>query len=229
MYQRFNITIRTFLLLVFVALGVAVSAQREYPATLFGIRSNGTTLNTTSIRSALGYIGEQGGGTLVFEVGRYLTGTLHLRDNVNIELREGAVLVGSDNPYDYWYSTDTIFVSRALLMGSMVKNVRIFGKGVIEMPGESSDNNFQTLSHNGLMGLPAPNLIVFELTTSQNVQIDGIFCKNGKHSVADIRFANQVKISNLAIDRLENSQYEFRQYECNDCEVTGLRYWPEKR
>lgn len=229
MNQRVNIVIKTFLLLFWGVMGVAAHAQREYPATLFGIRSNGTTMNTSSIQSALDYIQEQGGGTLVFEVGRYLTGTITLRDNVNIELREGAVLVGSDNPYDYCYSTDTIFVSRALLAGAMVKNVRIFGKGVIEMPGESFENNFQTLSHNGLMGLPFPNLMVLELTTSQNVQIDGIFCKNGKHPVADIRFSNQTKISNLTIDRLENSQYEFRQYECNDCEVTGLRYWPEKR
>lgn len=229
MNQRVNIVIKTFLLLFLGVMGVAAHAQREYPATLFGIRSNGTTMNTSSIQSALDYIQEQGGGTLVFEVGRYLTGAITLRDNVNIELREGAVLVGSDNPYDYCYSTDTIFVSRALLAGAMVKNVRIFGKGVIEMPGESFENNFQTLSHNGLMGLPFPNLMVLELTNSQNVQIDGIFFKNGTHPVADIRFSNQTKISNLTIDRLENSQYEFRQYECNDCEVTGLRYWPEKR
>lgn len=229
MYQRFNITIRTFLLLVFVAVGVAVSAQREYPATLFGIRSNGTTLNTTSIQSALDYIGEQGGGTLVFEVGRYLTGTLHLRDNVNIELREGAVLVGSDNPYDYWYSTDTIFVVRGLISGPMVKNVRIFGKGVIEMPGESFENNFQTLSHNGLMGLPSPNLLLFELDAAQNLQIDGIFCKNAKHTVASMKRADQVKISNLTIERLDVPGNEFLQYECHDCKVEGVRYWPEKR
>lgn len=229
MNQRVNIVIKTFLLLFWGVMGVAAHAQREYPATLFGIRSNGTTMNTSSIQSALDYIQEQGGGTLVFEVGRYLTGAITLRDNVNIELREGAVLVGSDNPYDYCYSTDTIFVSRALLAGAMVKNVRIFGKGVIEMPGESFENNFQTLSHNGLMGLPFPNLMVLELTNSQNVQIDGIFFKNGTHPVADIRFSNQTKISNLTIDRLENPQYEIRQYECHDCKVTGIRYWPVKR
>ena len=47
------------------------------------------------------YIANQGGGTLVFEVGRYLTGSLHLPPNVNIQLNEGAILVGSPNPYDY--------------------------------------------------------------------------------------------------------------------------------
>ena len=43
-----------------------------YNASLFGIKSNGTTLNTTSIQKAVDYISEKGGGTLRFYVGRYL-------------------------------------------------------------------------------------------------------------------------------------------------------------
>ncbi len=73
----------------------------EYNASFFGIKSNGTTLNTSSIQKAVNYISEQGGGTLKFYVGRYLTGTIMLKPNVTIHLEEGAVLVGSTNIYDY--------------------------------------------------------------------------------------------------------------------------------
>ncbi len=72
-----------------------------YKASRFGCKSNGSILNTNSIQMAVDFIAAQGGGTLVFEVGRYLTGSIHLRDGVNIQLNEGALLVGSDNPYDY--------------------------------------------------------------------------------------------------------------------------------
>ena len=72
-----------------------------YKASRFGCKSNGTTLNTNSIQRAIDYIASQGGGTLVFEVGRYLTGSIYLRPDVNIQLNEGAILVGSPNPYDY--------------------------------------------------------------------------------------------------------------------------------
>ena len=54
----------------------------------------------------------EAGGRLVFTVGRYLTGSIHLKSNVTIHLGEGAVLVGSTNPYDYdmelnaWYGFD---------------------------------------------------------------------------------------------------------------------------
>ena len=72
-----------------------------YKASFFGCKSNGITLNTSSIQRALNYIADHGGGTLVFEVGRYLTGSLYVPKNVNIQLNEGAILVGSQNPFDY--------------------------------------------------------------------------------------------------------------------------------
>ena len=79
----------------------AESQQPVYNASKFGIRSDGVTMNTRSIQFAIDWIAEQGGGTLRFWVGRYLTGSIHLKSNVTIELMEGAVLVGSTNPFDY--------------------------------------------------------------------------------------------------------------------------------
>ena len=75
--------------------------QPLYRASLFGCKSNGTTLNTNSIQHAVDHIAAHGGGTLLFEVGRYLTGSIHLPAGVHIHLNEGAILVGSPNPYDY--------------------------------------------------------------------------------------------------------------------------------
>src|SRR3981081_461312 len=74
---------------------------KDYPASLFGIYSDGLTLNTRSIQFAIDYIQGQGGGRLVFDVGRYLTGSIHLKSNVTLQLQEGAVLVGALNPFDY--------------------------------------------------------------------------------------------------------------------------------
>lgn len=74
--------------------------QKLYRASLFGCKSDGTTLNTSSIQFAIDHIAHAGGGTLVFEVGRYMTGTIHLRKGVNIQLNEGARLIASHNPWD---------------------------------------------------------------------------------------------------------------------------------
>ena len=77
------------------------SSGKDYPASLFGIYSDGVTLNTRSIQFAIDYIHQQGGGRLVFDVGRFLTGSIHLKSNVTIHLLEGAVLLGALNPFDY--------------------------------------------------------------------------------------------------------------------------------
>src|ERR1700745_260758 len=74
---------------------------KDYSASLFGIYSDGVTLNTRSIQFAIDYIHKEGGGRLVFDVGKFLTGSIHLRSNVTLHLLEGAVIVGSLNPFDY--------------------------------------------------------------------------------------------------------------------------------
>ena len=73
------IYLKTALLLLWAGLSVQA---KDYPASLFGIYSDGTTLNTRSIQYAVDYIHSNGGGRLVFYVGRYLTGSIHLKSNV---------------------------------------------------------------------------------------------------------------------------------------------------
>jgi len=66
---------RKYLLLV-ISLTIFISFHvqaEDYKASMFGIKSNGTTMNTNSIQKAIDFIHEKGGGRLVFYVGRYLT------------------------------------------------------------------------------------------------------------------------------------------------------------
>ena len=92
----------TFCLSLLIGLqAIAQDPKPTYNASKFGIRSDGVTMNTRSIQYAIDWIAEEGGGTLRFWVGRYLTGSIHMKSNVTIELVEGAVLVGSTNPFDY--------------------------------------------------------------------------------------------------------------------------------
>ncbi len=41
---------------------------KDYQMTMFGIKSDGTTMNTRSIQKAIDFISESGGGRLVFTV-----------------------------------------------------------------------------------------------------------------------------------------------------------------
>src|SRR5438045_4376272 len=106
------------------------AGAKDYPVSLFGIYSDGVTLNTRSIQFAIDYINQQGGGRLVFDVGRFLTGSIHLRSNVTLHLKEGAVLLGVLNPLDYDKEGFT-----ALILAHDQRNIAITGQGGIDGQG----------------------------------------------------------------------------------------------
>ena len=171
----------TTLAIVALLLHATSMAAKDYSMTLFGIKSDGTTLNTRSIQKAIDHISAQGGGRLVFTVGRYLTGSIHLKDNVTLHLGEGAVIMGSVNPYDYdlvdnaWY---------ALIIAKKQNNIAITGKGVIDGRGRELGNNFLDQACNGIINDPLklgrvanrPKLIYFR--ECKNVQVKGIRLQN---------------------------------------------------
>ncbi len=178
---------------------------KDYKASLFGIKSNGTTLNTRSIQKAIDFIHEKGGGRLVFDVGRYLTGTIYLKSGVTIHLLEGAVLVGSPNPFDY----DTQHNWTALIFALEQENVGITGEGgVIDGQGFTVANNLVDLIHKGLVEDPLRNDRPREAIRPQNiyfwrctgVRIEGITLKDPASWNQQYDQCRNVVIKNLIID-----------------------------
>jgi len=149
---------------------------KDYNASVFGVKSNGTTMNTRSIQKGIDYISANGGGTLVFYVGRYLTGTIYMKSNVNIRLEEGAILVGSVNPLDY----DRNFNWTALIFALDQQNIGISGKGVIDGRGFEVATNLVELIHNGIITDPLRNDRPNETIRPQNIYFRG--CRNIKIS-----------------------------------------------
>jgi hypothetical protein len=162
---------KIFSLFLFITIASAVNAK-DYNASMFGVKSNGTTLNTTSIQKGIDYISANGGGRLVFYVGRYLTGTIYLKSNVIIQLEEGAILVGSVNPLDY----EQNFSWTALIFALDQKNIGITGKGVIDGQGFLVANNLVDLIHKGVIADPLKYDRPRETIRPQNIYFRG--CSN---------------------------------------------------
>ncbi len=158
-----------------IVCAVQISAK-EYYASQFGIRSNGTTLNTTSIQKAIDFISAEGGGKLIFKVGRYMTGSIFLKSNVTIELGEGAILTGSPNPYDYQWN-DWCY---GFICANGAENIAITGLGVIDGNGREVANNFLSQIANGFiqdplkLGRPANRPHALMLINCTDVEVSGI-------------------------------------------------------
>src|SRR6476619_5523977 len=142
MYLR----IKSYSLFFIFCLQFLQASSKDYPVSLFGIYSDGVTLNTRSIQFAIDYIHKQGGGRLVFDVGRFRTGSIHLKSNVALHLLEGAVIIGSLNPLDY----DSLRFT-ALILSDNQQNISITGNGIIDGQGRQVARNVVDLVHKGLI------------------------------------------------------------------------------
>lgn len=104
-----------------------------------GAVGDGKTLNTRVLQEALDAAGAPGGpGHVVIPAGIFVTGTLHLRSRLWLELRPGAVLQGSEHLGDYeelggGFQKD--LQPYHLLVAHGTEQVRISGPGRIDGRG----------------------------------------------------------------------------------------------
>jgi alpha-L-rhamnosidase len=78
-----------------------VSKLKHYVITDYGAVPDGKTLNTAFIQKAIDAAAAAGGGVLEIPKGTFLSGSIFLKQGVDLFLDEGAVLLGSQNIDDY--------------------------------------------------------------------------------------------------------------------------------
>lgn len=108
-----------------------------------GAVGDGVTLDTKAIQAAINSVAAQGGGVVEVPAGVYLTGSIWLRDNIDLHLNPGAVIKGSPDLKDYCDENCCSqneaeikggdYISGGhLIMGVGVRNVSITGQGRID-------------------------------------------------------------------------------------------------
>lgn len=89
------------ILLTFLQIGILSVKAERIDMRQAGANPLGTKLNTVLINKTIEKLNANGGGTLFFPAGKYLTGAIKLKSNITIELEAGATLLFSDNFDDY--------------------------------------------------------------------------------------------------------------------------------
>jgi polygalacturonase len=114
-----------------------VIPSRLFRITDFGARADGTTLNTDAIAKAIATCAKVGGGRVVVPAGKFLTGAIHLKSNVELHVPEGATLLFDTNPSSYpivftrWEGMECMNYS-PLIYAHGEKNIAITGKGTLD-------------------------------------------------------------------------------------------------
>jgi hypothetical protein len=212
-------TMKTVLQALICLLCVIPVAAKDYDITAFGVAADGETNNTRAIQRAIDVVHGNGGGQLIFPLGRYVSGTLHLKSNVTLHLHSGAVLLGSTNPLDYDKNINTAF-----LLAHEQTNIGITGQGIIDCRGRQVAYNLVDLIHRGVIADPLqldrptesirPMIIYFR--SCDGVKIEDIHLIN---SASWVQTYDQCK--NLHINRINvnsNAYWNNDGLDVVDCE-----------
>src|SRR5882757_54442 len=124
-----------------VSLGASPAAGRLSVISEHGAIGDGKTLNTKAIQAAIDDCAKSGGGTLVVPNGVFVTGSIFLKQGVNLCVEKGGVLKGSQDTNDYpWIDTRIAGLEMrwpaALVNADGVTNLQLTGEGTIDGSGE---------------------------------------------------------------------------------------------
>ena len=111
----------------------------------FGAVADGSTLCTESIQKAIDTCHKNGGGRVVIPAGEFVTGTVLLKDHVELHLEIGALLLASTNMDDY--NKEDAYVQNFgsaieewrgthLILAVECEDVAVTGLGVIDGRGD---------------------------------------------------------------------------------------------
>jgi polygalacturonase len=127
------------------SIGNIIFPDNSFNVTDYGAKPDGLTNNSIAINNVIKECNKKGGGKVIFPAGKYLTGPIHLKDNVNLYLEEGAEILFSTNPDDYYPLVHTSFEGTELMNYSPLiyaykcKNIAITGKGILNGQADSTN------------------------------------------------------------------------------------------
>lgn len=168
----------------------------------YGAIGDGITLNTVSIQSAIDTCAKSGGGKVIFTSGKYLSGTILLKSNVELHFEQNATLIGSTRHEDYPLQPLPKYRSHkdraggfyALIYAEGIENISLTGKGTIDGQGKFQKPRANPIARD-IDGRPRNILLI----SCKNILVDGLRMYNSGSWNQHYLNCEDVKISNIYV------------------------------
>lgn len=202
---------KTLFIVLLVVLSVPAWAV-ELNILDFGARSSDSELSTQAIQRAIDSCSAAGGGRVVVPSGTFRTGTLLLRDRVELHLSRNAILLGSDRLEDYPFLDvrfKTRFVDksyytgrreilryRALLFAEGCREIALTGEGCVD--GNGGAKPFQLGNDAGSRAsLERPILIL--MIDCREISLRNVRLRNSAYWMQCYLACDGVKVSGIRV------------------------------
>ena len=172
---------------------MAGPAGKAYNIADFGAKPDGETLCTEAIQNAVEQCAKNGGGTVYFPAGTWLTGTIYLKSHVTLWLDSGCVLLGSKEKKDYGrpYKVEggenRTFSYWAIIAGRNLQDIAVRGRGTID--GQGSNFRYKE-------GARPKNIY---LESCSDVLIEGVRLRSAGSWMQHYRNCDRLTIRDIAV------------------------------
>jgi polygalacturonase len=185
--------------------------------------ADGKTLNTRAFAAAIAACAQAGGGRVIVPAGRWLTGAIHLRSNVNLHLQAGSTVLFSTNPADYlpavwvrWAGLECMNYS-PLIYARDCENIAVTGRGTLDGQGarwwywsRRQNETAQRLYHMSIAEVPVERRMFAKPEDSlrpqfiqpincKHVLLEGVTIVSGPFWTVQFVYCDQVIARNLTI------------------------------
>ena len=197
---------------------------REFVVTNYGAIGDGKNDCSEAFKKAINECTSAGGGSVVVPPGTFLTGPIHLKNNVNLRVDKGATILFSTNPENYLPVVFTRFEGTEVMNYSPLvyafeqTNIAVTGEGTLD--GQASDTAWHDWAHGnsdpkrlvdmGNQGIPTsqrvfgnghhlrPNFV--EPVRCRNVLISGVTILNSPMWVLSPVYCTNVTVRNVTVN-----------------------------
>jgi polygalacturonase len=122
-----------------------VFINKSYTIVDYGAKSGGLINNSEAFKKAIEICTKNGGGKVIVPAGKFLTGPIHLDNNVNLHLEVGAEILFSTKSSDYPLVRTSFEGTECMNHSPLVyaynkKNIAVTGKGILN--GQANNENW---------------------------------------------------------------------------------------
>lgn len=192
----------------------------------YGAIGDGTFINTDPIKKAIEDCHRKGGGKIIFPEGKWLTGPIHLKSNINLHLEKDSEVIFTTNLDDYLPVVFSKFQGMEYynfsppIYAKECDNVALTGNGKIYGNGEfwekwartpNSEIEREKLFNMAQAGVPSEKRIFgqkdsglrpsfIQFVSCKNILIEGLTIENGPMWTIHTIYSENIKVRNVNIN-----------------------------
>jgi polygalacturonase len=173
-----------------------------------GSIGDGKTLNTRAIQATIDRCATNGGGAIVVPPGTFITGSIFLKQGVQLVIEKGGVLKGSQNTNDYpWIPTRIAGLEMkwpaALVNADGITGLKISGAGTIDGSGERWWREYWDV-RNAAPGRADPHFKIarprlVHIINSTNVLVRGVTLKDSAFWNLQLTYCEGVEVRDITV------------------------------